>query len=120
MSYRHGFIIHELPKTTNAQSSMHWRAKMKYVRYWHEMVWMVRKIPPAPLLRAKLTLTRFSSSEPDFDGLVSSFKPVIDGLVVAGVLVNDKMSNIGQSVYQWEKCKRKEGRIHVLIEGLDG
>lgn len=72
--------------------------------------------PLSPLKRARLTLIRFSSSEPDYDGLVHGFKPIIDGLKEAGVLIDDKFSNIGASNYQWEKCPPKKGRIIVIVE----
>lgn len=115
------FEIPLLPKTTNAQTSMHWSAKQKYVKSWHDLVGYatVGKRPRTPLIRAKLTLTRFSSSEPDFDGLVSSFKHVIDALIVCGVLANDKVSNIGQSIYLWEKAPRKNGKIRVTVESIE-
>lgn len=72
--------------------------------------------PSRPLLKAKLKLTRHSSSEPDFDGLVSSFKHCIDGLIEAGVILNDKMSNIGQPTYQWTYAPQKEGFIEIYLE----
>lgn len=69
-----------------------------------------------PLQTARLTLTRYSTIEPDYDGLVSSFKPIIDGLVEAGFLAGDKRANIGVPDYRWEKAKRGQGRITVRIE----
>lgn len=70
------------------------------------------------MAKAKLTLTRYSSKEPDFDGLCSSFKNVIDGLVEAGVIIDDKMSVIGQPTYAWVKCPPKKGKIKVVVEEL--
>lgn len=118
MSYTLDFEINDLPLPTNQQMSMHWTKKGAYVKHWHRMVSLLvgSKKPTKPLPKAVLTLTRFSSSEPDFDGLVSSFKPVIDALIVCGVLVNDKPSNIGQSKYLWEKAKPKQGKIKIKVE----
>ncbi len=76
--------------------------------------WHLR--PPEPLERAKLTLTRCSSREPDTDGLVSCFKHVVDGLVEAKVLADDRPSNIGIPDYRWEKCSNKLSRIKVQVE----
>jgi hypothetical protein len=120
MTYSFEFKIDELPLTTNAQTSMHWKKKGQYVKYWHQLVFYKtgKDIPMTPLKRAKLTLTRMSSREPDFDGLVSCFKPVIDALVVCGILENDKMSNIGKSEYLWEKVSNKNACIKVKIEEL--
>jgi Holliday junction resolvase RusA-like endonuclease len=118
VTYRLHFEVEELPKTINAQQSMHWRRKGEYVRAWHRSVWLAvgARKPKAPLERARLTLTRYSSSEPDYDGLVSSFKPVIDGLIRCGVLKDDKYSNIGRSEYRWQKAPAKQGKIQVIVE----
>lgn len=120
MTYSIDFQIDMLPKPVNRQVSMHWAVKAKYVREWHGLVALsvgARK-PSAPLERAKLTLRRFSSVEPDFDGLVSSFKPVVDGLIACGVLADDKVSNVGQPEYRWEKCKPRNGCITVRVEAV--
>lgn len=82
------------------------------------MVYAVTMRPAEPLERAHLILTRHSSSEPDFDGLAVSFKPVIDGLVEAGVLANDKSGNIGQPEYRWFKAPMKMGFITVEVREL--
>lgn len=62
-------------------------------------------------------MTRGSSSISDFDGLVSSFKYVIDGLVVNRVLLNDTRAVIGQPSYLWTKAKAKQG--YILVEVRD-
>lgn len=74
--------------------------------------------PQLPLKKAKLTLTRHSSYEPDFDGLVSSFKQIIDGLVEAKILENDKRENIDVPCYLWKKALRGHGKITVRIEEI--
>ena len=71
-----------------------------------------------PLSRAKLTLTRYSSVCPDPDGLVSSFKSVLDGLVECGVLENDRFTNIGMPTYAWEKAPKNEGKAKVIVEEI--
>lgn len=80
------------------------------------MPYITAKKPRAPLERAKLTLTRASAVEPDYDGLVSSFKHIIDALVEGGILVNDKTENIGKPDYQWVVAARNKGCIKVKIE----
>jgi len=120
MSYLLEFTVDGLPRTTNQLTRMHWRMKHKHSVEWKRTVWAKcwHLKPPAPLGKAKLTLTRLSSQECDFDGLVSSFKHVIDGLVDSGVLTGDTMSIIGQPTYLWEKCAPRKGHIKVKVEGL--
>lgn len=123
MSYRLVFEIPGLPRMSNASGrSRSWRATHNAARRWkHEVILVTRSHrPPAPLERARLTLTRFSSVEPDADGLVIGFKPVIDGLVKAGILVNDRMSNIGMPTYRWAKALPGKGKIQVVVEEIDG
>lgn len=112
------FEIPGLPKTTNSGGRDHWKAKAREAKKWKSMVAIVVSKPPSPLTKARLTLTRCSSGECDFDGLVSSFKHVIDGLVDAGVIVNDKFSAIGQPTYQMEKASPGKGKIKVKVEQL--
>ncbi len=99
--------------------SRHWRVGQQEALRWRQLV--VAKVgfigkPIKPLDRARLTLIRFSSSMPDFDGLVRGFKNVVDGLVDAGVLANDKLENTGAWNCHWEKTSPKAGRIIVIVE----
>lgn len=118
--YEFEFTIQGLPPTTNSMGRAHWAVKAKAAREWKGLVALSvgRHKPKAPLLKAKLTLTRYSSSEIDPDGLVSSFKHILDGLVFSKVIVNDKLSNIGMPAYFWHKCKKGQGKITVKIEEL--
>ena len=122
MTYRLEFTLDGLPATTNSGNRAHWAIKVREANYWKCMVryqvLMLKKRPARPLKKAKLTLTRCSAVQPDFDGLVSSFKHPIDGLKAAGVIVDDKMSCIGQPNYQWEKAPPKKGFIRILVESV--
>lgn len=114
------FEIQGLPLRTN-NSRANWRAKHGEAQKWKARVMKAlvcssRVLPAEPWQKARLTLTRCSSVEPDFDGLVSSFKHVIDGLIVSGIIENDKMSNIGIPEYRWEKVPPGKGKIKVRVE----
>ena len=121
MSFKLAFEINQLPRMTNPSGRpTHWAIKAKEANHWIGLVAeAVRAAGPAPvrlpLKRAKLQLTRFSSVSPDADGLVSGFKHVVDGLVRAGVLVNDKFVNIGFPEFNWVKVPPKQGRIRVVL-----
>lgn len=113
--------INDLPKMPNTLIRKHWAVITKEKNKWHGLVklFLRSQVPKAPFKKAKLVLTRFSTRAPDYDGLVGSFKYVVDGLVKAGVIVDDKVSVIGQSQYKWEKCKKLEQRIEVTIEPVE-
>jgi hypothetical protein len=116
------FTIPGLPKRTNNSSSS-WKARYAEARKWKRLVQetvVLNKLkPPRPFTKAKLTLIRASSLRPDSDGLVSAFKHVIDGLIEAGVLINDKYNNIGMPEYLWEQAPQKKGFITVKVEGIE-
>lgn len=120
MSFTLQFEISGLPKMANPSGakSTHWRYAQAEVKKWRALVLNATRgaKPPAPLERATLTLTRFSSVEPDYDGLVRGFKSVVDGLTACGILKNDKLSNTGPWVCNWEKTKPNQGKITVKIE----
>lgn len=115
------FIIYDLPEMTNTLARRHWRVQLKHKDKWHTLVtkevfYAQRKIPVSPIKRAKLTLCRYSAKCPDFDGLVSSFKNIIDSLIKLKVLENDSMEHIGQSSYEWFKAAPRKGHIRVRVE----
>lgn len=74
--------------------------------------------PPRPLTKAKLTLIRHSSRCPDYDGLVVSFKPVVDALKKCGIIADDSMSVIGKPTYEWKKIGVREGKIAVIVDEI--
>lgn len=109
-----------LPKTTNSNSRQTWRAQRAESRKWKNLVSKYVYIhllkPEKPFAKAKVTITRYSSNEPDFDGLVSAGKHLIDGLIEAGILENDRMSNIGRPEYLWERAPRNQGHVTIEVE----
>lgn len=114
------FEILGLPKMRN-QMSYNWRAAQAEAKKWKKLTsikCLQLGIQDINLSKAKLTLTRCSIKECDFDGLVSGFKHVLDGLVESKVIVDDRMSVIGQPTFKWEKASPKQGKIRIRIERI--
>lgn len=123
MSHSLEFEIKGLPKLPNQTLYRHWRVKQQEALKWKVLVVnavncvnLEQKRTAQPFSMAKVTLTRLSSKEPDADNLMSSWKHCIDGLVLAGVIVNDKPSVIGTPVSRWEFAKRKDARVRIRVE----
>jgi Holliday junction resolvase RusA-like endonuclease len=119
MAYQLEFTIPGLPKTTNSKRKFgHWAQAHAEASKWKRSVipFLTNRKPPTALQKAKVVLVRGSSTCPDYDGLVSSFKHVLDALVEAEVLENDRMDNIGVPEYKWEKAPRELGYIRVRVE----
>lgn len=113
------FELQGLPATANQSYRGNWKSSFYSRRKWKEDTILRCEMPPdGPLKKAKVCLTRYSSSEPDYDGLVSSFKSLLDGLVEGRVLLSDKPSVIGIPIYRWEKTARGKGKVHVLVESV--
>lgn len=115
--YHLKFNISDLPETTNSGGRQHWSHKVRQAKRWKWLVGLRigHHKPLEPLKKAKIVLTRASSRVPDADGLVSSFKHVIDGLVVHDVILDDSMTVIGMPEYKWTKAPPKNGYIEVEV-----
>lgn len=120
MGYVLEFTIQELPRMYNVKSrgSTHWRHTHKEKNKWLALVYQAigGKGPAKPLEKYQLTLTRRSSSECDYDGLVIGFKRVVDALRNYGVIRDDRISNSGPWICTWERCKPHQGHIYVKVE----
>lgn len=128
---------------TNASDSKHYSARSSMVRKLSKAFSVLvpdRLRPEQPLRRAAVTCTRFSSVRPDFDGLVHSFKYVLDctharrakggsnqghaggaGRAHIGgrrsILLDDRWSVIGQPRYEWKAVPKQQATfVEIIIE----
>ncbi len=110
-------LLKGLPKTMNQINRRHWAYKTAEARKWKESVCLAigSNIPREPLRRARVRCTRHSSATPDYDGLVSTFKNCIDGLIDAKVIIDDAMPFIGMPEFIWRKTKRGEGYVELEV-----
>lgn len=120
--YRLEFISHGLPPTGNKILRMHFRAYARLRDAWEKTI-LVHAAnsgkPKTPLTKAKITFTRFSSVEPDADNLRFSYKPLLDAMKRAGIILDDKPGVIGEPSCFWVKARAKEGSISVVVEGAE-
>lgn len=119
------FEVPGLPKMTNTLR-VHWAVVNKERNHWKKLVANAALIEQKraarqfkTLLKARVTITRFSSKAPDYDGMVSGGKAILDGLVLAKVIIDDNVSVIGQPTYLWEKCEPRMGKIKVKVESIE-
>jgi hypothetical protein len=118
--YRLELTLLGLPKMTNC-SNNHWRSRQAEAKKWKSMVAsqiILQRLqkPALPLTKAKIVFTRYSSKMPDFDGLVSGCKHLLDGLKIVVIIADDNPLIIGQPEYKWLQAKRNEGRIEIIVE----
>lgn len=120
-NYRLELLIPGLPSSGNAKLDDHFMVQNIENKKWHELVYLHSRkagLPLKPLNRAKLTLVRHGSLYLDHDNLYLSFKSIVDGLVLAGVIADDSWA----VTHKWDvdqvKSKRKDVHVHITVEEL--
>lgn len=116
----------------NGYDRMHWNARRALLRELGDT--LAKQIPLAsgcPFDKARVEIVRYSSSEPDQDGLVGSVKPILDAMQVprvdegkrgtrklhpygAYIITNDSPEHIELDV-RWERCSPKHGKCVVYV-----
>lgn len=115
------FKIEGLPKSPNSLLGAHWKVRSSHAKQWKRLVYYytIGLRPMKPWGRVELHLTRFSSSKMDRDGVYGSFKPVVDGLKEAGIIVDDNDDVIKKWVVKWDKGKPGKGYIEITVINLE-
>lgn len=115
MGYLIEFILPGVPKATNALFNTSWHQRHKNAVYWKKLVRAITltKAPHTPLESVQIDIIRYNYRSLDYDGLVASMKPIVDGLVESKILRNDTYKitgkwNVGQEYI-------KKGQEHVWI-----
>lgn len=111
--YRLDLTLHCLPKSLNRTLRKHWAAQRREGKNFDFLIaGMCRgKLPPTPLEKAHIKITRHFYRSLDFDGLVGSLKPVVDALVSAGVLKDDKWAVVGAWTVDQQFRAKKDGPL---------
>lgn len=121
--YKLFLAIDTLPKSLNKKL----RGSSKFRNVKENQSWRMiiacacsyEKMPDSPLTKASITLVRHSWRMLDYDGLVGSMKPVVDGLVRCGVLTDDSWQVTGKwNVDQRFRGKKEGPLLEILVQGL--
>lgn len=109
------FELTGLPPMANGNKGG-WQKKHRIAKAWKTRLgyMLMGKTPKVPWLHIRVVFTRFSSVEPDDDGLAHGFKPIRDALVEYGLVADDSRKHLA-SEYRWEKAPAKYGKIRVEI-----
>jgi hypothetical protein len=111
--------IDQLPKALNKTLNAHWRKQRRLGKMWDLVIESkVRSMKPKePLKKASISIVRHSHRNLDYDGLVGSMKPVVDALVTAGVLLDDRWSVLGKwNVDQVFRPKKKGPLLEIVVQ----
>jgi hypothetical protein len=111
------------PPLPNRLRGVHWSVKAKARREWQNAVDLALleagwRRAQGPLDHPTVTLTRISAAAPDPDNVMAGWKPLIDALVVAGVMIDDS-ADAYTLVSRWEKGPKKSPTCRVeIVDGL--
>ena len=110
----------------NRMGRLHWRSAAKYIKAARDDAHMlaleaIQEHLPAewtiPLPQAEILVSQYYANRPlDYDGLAMKAAPSIDGLVDAGVLVDDSpMCLVEYRLSHHKVPKRVENRIEISV-----
>lgn len=111
-----------LPTGLNKKLNQHFRKRNEENQNWHsEIFYYTRgKQPPSPLRKCKISLVRYCKDPLDYDNLTASFKPIVDGLKVAGIIVDDGWKVTGKwDIDQLPLVDGSNGFITIRVEELE-
>lgn len=118
--YRLEFELPGLPESPNRRQNASWKSTHFKAKRWKDQI-ALRTCglrPLAPLPRARVRLLRYSSVEMDPDNLAASFKPILDGLQIAQVILNDRSKNIAVE-FGWRSSAQGMGKIRIIVEEIE-
>lgn len=121
--YKLELTLHSLPKSLNkALRAGRWKNNRSNQIWDLMMAAQCRdKLPVTPLLKARISIVRHSFRTLDYDGLVGSLKPVVDGLVSCGVLSDDGWNVLGAwQVDQVFRPKKLGPILTISVEEISG
>lgn len=112
-----------LPFTTqlSLNDRKHWAVKMKDVKEWRDAAHVLArhfKVPPCRRIVVELHLYPKGERRRDPDNLVASLKPLIDGLVDAGVVADDTEAFVQRSFPVIHPATGQTTRFVLRVEAL--
>jgi hypothetical protein len=107
------------PLTRTQPDVMTRYVRSKYVQAWRDRMWTAINAPGNvvsrfPVERAGVYCVRYSTRQPDYDGLVYGFKVIVDSLMPS-IIHDDNPKVLVERIYRWEKCKQAEQRLEVKL-----
>lgn len=101
----------------NTYLGMHWAKRKKVQGEFLDLISVeLRNLPRLSISNFRLHLFRFSYKIVDYDGLVGSFKLVVDCLEKLSIIENDSLANTGAwQVEHIKVSKAKDRGIRVIL-----
>lgn len=116
MGYELILEIDDVPESLNRMLRTHRFKANKIKKSWY---YKISKLvgpnrPKSPLKKASISIERHSNRFLDYDNAVASYKMVVDGLVLCGVLDDDNWGVTGPWEFNQIYRPKKDGGLSVL------
>jgi hypothetical protein len=106
-----------------ANKRFHWAIKSKWNNSWkEEVLWTIyknrKKFGKFPIINPKITIELHAVHLMDKDGSYRACKPILDGLVDAGVIIDDSNKYLNPNDYHVTQKKVKhfnEEKVVIII-----
>lgn len=107
----------------NLNARLHWLKRSKWNQKFKHMVWGLvmeqkKNFGKIPYARAKIVVTFYTCRPMDFDNSATSAKPLMDGLKMAGVIVDDNQGAIEPHYSFIKVSTMKEQKTTIKITPL--
>lgn len=108
-----------IPKSQNVVLRQHFHKRSKEFKLIYSEIENLceGKLPKTPLNTALISISRHSGRYLDYDNCVASLKPVVDGLVRCGVLMDDNYKVTGTWIVSQEICKKGDECLKIMVMG---
>ncbi len=116
--YELNLILNTIPRSLNKELRTNRYRRNSVNKMWDLLIMAECRnfIPKEPLKKANIRIIRRYYRTLDYDGLVGSMKPVVDGLVTAGVLIDDSWITLGiWDVTQEFRPKRDGAQLEIKL-----
>lgn len=117
--------IEGLPKLPNELKGMHWAARSNHTKQWRctTVALAIAKRNSLnfffkPFQACRITFVRASASPADLDGIVASMKPLLDGIVDAGIILGDGPGCVMDIKAEWHDAPKKKGYVKIIVEPM--
>lgn len=116
-----------LPLSPNKLNSMHWAQKAKWKKAWEDEVlytWMsvrsnyLKLCEEMPFKKALLTVSFFRVRKTDEDNDYASLKPILDGLVKAKIIADDRCDHLKTNLINVPIAHFDAEHIELVIKKL--
>lgn len=108
-----------------ANRRMHWAANYRWKCAWEEeTMWSIylhkKKLGELPLRKPRIRIVLKTIRLMDKDGSYTSIKPIMDGIVKAGVLKDDSLKYVDYFVEQKKVKHIKDQGVEIIIRTFKG